>query len=95
MQNAKKAASQTERRRTGVVLLGGYLVLYASALTGMHSFAGFDITEPLFVLGILGVGFSLLAWLLTLGMEPLRYKVVQPKGELLVLVYTCSHLSRL
>jgi len=68
--------------RVGILFLVGYLVLYASMLLAMHRAGNFDITEPLLVLAILGVSFSLAAWLFTLRVRPLNYAVVSPKGEL-------------
>jgi membrane protease YdiL (CAAX protease family) len=75
----------TENRRIGAALLAGYLVLYAATLVAMHRKANFDVTEPLLVLGIVGIGFSAAAWLLTIGVKPLAYSVRQPRKELTVI----------
>ncbi len=72
-------------RQTGAILLTGYFCLYAALLVGMHRVADFDLAEPLMVLAILGVGFSLAAWLLTVGVTPLEYSVYQPKRELAII----------
>jgi len=74
--------SDGENRRIGVALLIGYLGLYASTLLAMRRAGSFDLTEPLFVLSILGGGFSLAAWLFTLRLRPLDYSVVNPGQEL-------------
>ncbi|HKH98723.1 MAG TPA: CPBP family intramembrane glutamic endopeptidase [Candidatus Sulfotelmatobacter sp.] len=69
-------------RPIGIGLLAGYLGLYAAMLLAMRRTGNFDIAEPLLVFGILGVGFSLAAWLLTARVSPLDYAVVSPKQEL-------------
>ncbi len=72
--------------RTGAVLLAAYLVVYGGALVTMNRVWGFELGEVLLVLGILGVGFSLAAWLLTIGAAPLEYRVSHPSRELTALV---------
>src|SRR5579885_1585768 len=72
-------------QQTGAILLTGYFCLYAALLVGMHRAADFDLAEPLMVLAILGVGFSLAAWLLTVGVTPLEYSVHRPEGELAII----------
>ncbi len=69
-------------RQIGPTLLVAYLIVYAVLLLAMRQTAAFDITEPLMVLAILGVGFSLAAWLLTIGIHPLDYPILKPKREL-------------
>lgn len=78
---SNKASSQGNRR-TGLVLLAGYLVVYAATLLAMRRQGNFDVSEPLLVLAIVGVGFSVAAWLLTIGAEPLACSVRQPQKEL-------------
>lgn len=70
---------------TGSALLAGYLCLYAASLLGMNRAWQFEVSEPLLVLGILGVGFSLVAWLLTIGVSPREYRVADPARELTAL----------
>jgi uncharacterized protein len=65
----------------GAALLAGYLALYAVTLFLMARFGGFESGDALGVFAILGVGFSFIAWLLTLGFKPLAYNVRQPKQE--------------
>jgi CAAX protease family protein len=75
-------------RRVGLFLLASYLVLYAATLYAMMRFGAFDAGDSLGVFAVLGVGFSLLAWLLTLGVAPLAYRVREPARELqLLLLY--------
>lgn len=47
----------------------GYLALYALCLFLLARYENFDLAEPLFVLVVLGIGFTFLAWLLTLGVR--------------------------
>jgi len=66
----------------GAVLLAGYLALYAGLLLAMRHSGNFDITEPLMVLAIVGIGFSLAAWLVTAHPTPLAYSIANPASEL-------------
>jgi membrane protease YdiL (CAAX protease family) len=70
------------RRTLGLSLVVGYLVVYAGALFTMHRTTGFDVSEPIFALAILGIGFSVMAWLLTIGASPLPYPIAKPEKEL-------------
>ncbi len=63
----------------------GYVVVYAAFLFWMHRAEGFDLAEPLLVLGIVGVGFTALAWLLTRRVTPFPFTVRQPARETLLL----------
>jgi membrane protease YdiL (CAAX protease family) len=81
---SNRAANQSSRR-VGLFLLAVYLVLYAATLYTMVRFGGFDSGDSLGVFAVLGVGFSLLAWLLTLGVKPLPYHVREPGRELRLL----------
>ncbi len=82
MTTAQAVKISTENRQIGLALLVAYGALYAGTLLAMRRTAAFDITEPLMVLAILGVGFSLAAWLLTIRVQPLAYPVVKPNREL-------------
>jgi len=74
------------RKTLGGAILAGFLLLYGGALFAMHAATGFEVTEPLFALAILAGGFSGLAWLLTIGVKPLSYVVLDAKGELAAIV---------
>ena len=76
-----KPAMRSHRRSTGVSLLVAYLALYAATLFAMVRYGRFDASESLGVFVVLGVGFSLVAWLLTIGVKPLPYDVREPKQE--------------
>ena len=73
-------------RWLGIVFLAAYGALYAGMLLAMRRAGNYDVTEPLFVLAVLGIGFSLVAWLMTLRVSPLRYEVVDPPAELKTVV---------
>ena len=51
----------------------GYGAVYFSFLFAMHRFSGFDLGEPLLVLGLMGIGFSALAWWATRRSIPLPF----------------------
>lgn len=82
MSSPQTVRVRTANRQIGLALLVAYSALYAVLLLAMRRTAAFDITEPLMVLAILGVGFSLAAWLLTIGIDPLDYPILKPKREL-------------
>jgi len=72
------------RRRglsTGISLLVAYTLLYATALWAMVRYGGFDASDSLGVFVVLGIGFSLVAWLLTIGVKPLPYEVRKASQE--------------
>ena len=72
------------KRWTGLLLLTGYLALYATTLYNMSRWGAYDPADALTVAAILGVGFSVAAWLFTIGVKPLAYRVSQPARELAV-----------
>ena len=76
-----KPALQGRGRLTGVSLLVAYLTLYGATLFAMVRYGHFDASDSLGVFAVLGVGFSLIAWLLTIGVKPLQYKVREPRQE--------------
>jgi len=82
MSSAQPVLGNSVPRQIGLGLLVAYLILYAWMLLAMRRAAAFDIAEPLMVLLIVGVGFSLTAWLLTIGVHPLDPPVMKPKREL-------------
>jgi membrane protease YdiL (CAAX protease family) len=65
--------------------LWAYFAIYAALLSGLVKSEGLEPAEPLFILAILGIGFSLLALLCTRGLAPLAYEVRAPKAELVFL----------
>ncbi len=81
---ATQQLNRASLTRLGTLLLAAYLALYAALLLAMRQSSNFDISEPLVVLAIVGVGFSLAAWLVTARATPLAYSVANPVGELAV-----------
>ncbi len=75
-------AAVRKPRKTGWLVLLAYILLYAATLSGMSRWGHFDPSDALGVAVILGGGFSLLAWLLTIRVTPLSYTVNQPAREL-------------
>jgi membrane protease YdiL (CAAX protease family) len=86
MATTQMVQANTRNRQLGISLLVSYLLVYAGTLFAMHQLDSFDVSEPLFVLAILGAGFSLAAWLLTIGADPLDYPVSNPRQELAAIV---------
>jgi membrane protease YdiL (CAAX protease family) len=76
-----KPAMQSRGRSTGISLLVAYVALYAATLFAMVRYGRFDASDSLGVFVVLGIGFSLVAWLLTIGIKPLPYDVREPKQE--------------
>ena len=72
-------------RFTGPAILAGYIVLYAAVLFAMWRWGGFDPSDALGVAVVLGLGFSVVAWAVTIGVKPLPYSISQPTRELIVL----------
>ena len=79
-------AMRSGRRAKGLTLLAAYVALYAAALFAMVRFGRFDASDALGVFAVLGVGFSLAAWLLTIGVTPLPYQVRRPQRETVTLL---------
>ncbi len=61
--------------------LWSYLGLYAAVLAAMHWLEGFGLALPLFVLVVMGGGFSAAAWAVTRSVSPLPYSVRRPRLE--------------
>jgi membrane protease YdiL (CAAX protease family) len=72
-------------RITGLSVLFGYIALYAGALFAMSRWGSFDPSEALAVAAVLGVGFSVAAWAVTIGVKPLLHSVSEPARELIAL----------
>jgi membrane protease YdiL (CAAX protease family) len=75
--------------RAWVLATCSYLLIYGALLAAMHArVAGYEIVEPLFVLGVYGGVFSTIAWLVTLNAVPRDVAVKDPARETaLVLAY--------
>lgn len=70
--------------RTNIAFVLAYLFLYAVFLALLHRFEHFDLAEALFVLGVLGIGFPLLAWWITRSAVPLPIGVRNPARETVI-----------
>ena len=70
----------------GPLLLLAYVLTYGATLYAMVRLGGFEAGEALGVFAVLGLGFSVVAWLLTIGIQPLPYQVRQPRQETLALL---------
>ena len=74
--------------RSSYFFLVGYAAAYVSLLVSMHLLLGFDVSEPLLVLGVMGLGFSGLAWWTTRKAIALPFTVKRPGRETgLLLLY--------
>jgi len=72
-------------RATGLAMLAGYIALYVATLYAMSRWGGFDPSDALAVAVLLGLGFSVVAWAVTIGAKALSCAVNQPAPELIVL----------
>jgi membrane protease YdiL (CAAX protease family) len=64
-----------------------YVLLYVIVLLSLRAIEGFNLALPVFVLLIIGIGFSALVWWATKGTTPLTFPVKQPILECGVLVF--------
>ena len=62
-----------------------YAAVYAVVLVWLHRAEHFHLSQPLLVLGFVGVGFTVIAWLLTRRVAPFPFTVRQPARETLLL----------
>ncbi|HYA22856.1 MAG TPA: CPBP family intramembrane glutamic endopeptidase [Terriglobales bacterium] len=67
-------------RQTSGYLLA-YTGIYAITLWRLHRVEHFDVSEPLLVLAIVGIGFSGLAWWFTRRVDPLPLTIQGPRRE--------------
>jgi CAAX protease family protein len=77
--------ARLDARREGL-WLAGYVGLYAAVLALLHLREAFDVGEPLLVLGVIGIGFSCLAFLATRGTVTLGVPVREPRAECALLL---------
>jgi uncharacterized protein len=69
-----------------VVALIAYVLAYAGSLFVLSRAPGFEAGESLAVLLVFGVGCSVVAWLATIGVRPVRYRVARPRAESLAIL---------
>jgi membrane protease YdiL (CAAX protease family) len=67
------------------ISVAAYLMLWVGSVAAIHAKARLDLTEPLLIFAIVGVGFSTLAWLLTRRPEALPFEVRNPGTECVLL----------
>jgi membrane protease YdiL (CAAX protease family) len=79
-----EAVSQVAASGRGLGLLAGYGAIYTGSLLAMRR-GGFAASEALMIAALLGMGFSLVAWIATVRVNPLPYIVLQPPAETAVL----------
>ncbi len=82
----ERPTQQRRRKAIGISLLAAYILIYAATLLAMVRFGKFDASDSLGVFAVLGVGFSFAAWLLTIGVKPLPYRVLEPRKESVALL---------
>ncbi len=76
----------SSERARGFLFAGGYLAIYAACLLVLVRVENFSLEEPLFLLVVVGGGFSLLAWLLTRNVRPLPADTPGTTGILIYLL---------
>ena len=75
-----------QSKLAGPLLLLAYVLTYAATLYAMVRGGGFEAGDAIGVFAVLGVGFSVLAWLLTIAIQPLPYQVRKPRRESITLL---------
>jgi hypothetical protein len=68
-------------------------MVYAATLFAMVRYGRFDASELLPVFWVLGIAFSPVAWLLTIGIQPLPYEVREPRQETAALLIYLTPLA--
>jgi uncharacterized protein len=58
-----------------------FVAAYAAALVYLDATGALPFEESGMILAIIGVGFSALAWILTLGIKPIEITISRPAGE--------------
>jgi uncharacterized protein len=85
-QALEKPILRSNGKTTGTALLAGYVAVYAATLGAMVGFGQFEAGEALGLFAVLGIGLSLASWLLTIGVKPLPYRVLEPSREVAMLL---------
>lgn len=71
-------------RGIGVVAAILFAAIYAVSLIHLNGVGSFPLEEALAILVVLGLGFSFLAWLVTIGVRPIAVTVDKPVSQALV-----------
>jgi CAAX protease family protein len=77
------------KQSSGLWQTSAYLLayggIYAITLLRLHQLEHFDLSEPLLVLVVMGIGFSALAWWFTRGVNHLPFTIRWPGREVVLL----------
>ncbi len=73
-------------RYTGILATAIYVSLYAISIFHLNRLGSFPLEEALTILVVLGLGFSLLAWVVTISVRPLDLSVKAPALEMFLTV---------
>ncbi len=80
-------------RPIGIAAAVGFAAVYALSLMHLNTVSAFPMEEALAILVIVGVGFSFLAWLTTIGVAPQPLTVKAPVGEAVVALVLVALLA--
>lgn len=80
-------------RPIGIAAAVGFAAIYALSLMHLNSLGAFPMEEALAILLIVGVGFSFLAWVTTIGVSPQPLTVRAPVGEAVVALVLVALLA--
>jgi len=82
----------TMRHRGGLIGLGGYALIWGAAIAVLATIGSDAAGDGVAVMAFMGVGFSVLAWLVTLGEQAPAIEVRRPELELAaVLVFLAAY----
>lgn len=73
-------------RGIGLVAAVLFAAIYAVSLIHLNGVGSFPLEEALAILLVLGLGFSFIAWLVTIGVKPIAVTVDKPGSQALVAI---------
>lgn len=80
-------------RAIGIAAAVGFAAIYAASLMHLSRVSAFPLEEALAILVIVGIGFSFLAWVTTIGVTPQPLNVKAPVGEAVVALVLVALLA--
>ncbi|MFM9864379.1 MAG: lysostaphin resistance A-like protein [Micropepsaceae bacterium] len=80
-------------RPIGLAAAVGFAAIYAASLMHLSRASAFPMEEALAILVIVGVGFSFLAWVTTIGVRPQSLTITAPVGEAVVALVLVALLA--